>query len=418
MEKQSKIPALESFRHLSTSSLHPSPLTDSNTHYSCTSAALFKNTENAVLSLEQKTECSSNFVLYAKPKLEKIGAIQPPHISASKLKTEFSQLSKHLKKSSQMTLQAQELLQEWSLLFDSKEISDLADEFNKFVKLHACINSSLSERFENIAFKLKPLSKQEHKRNQDLFKSIKAKRNLEEFKKKSTDQVVISQLQDKIDYYFKAVVNSQTLLEKNVREDLRPSLFAYVFLMKRAGVGIDFLLRSTEYNINEFECMLKKGDSIYEANLNFTRSGMMLDIPEFKINNTVKSKNQTEDIYEYSEMNNSSFESVEEESNLNTSQQQEDHPYNFDAGLIPQHSNFHEPLGSKKAKNMYHVNVTKDAANITLETPLFRRRNLPNEQHHFDSTENHPTLNPSPTNPYVSKHMPNYLEEQHNAWNN
>ncbi|TID15733.1 hypothetical protein CANINC_004262 [Pichia inconspicua] len=278
--KLKKVPALEYFHYDSKTSLNPSPLTDSSCELESQSNIESPQTtaESAVLALEQKSEKTSNIALFARPRLEKIGAVNSPETNANRLKSQFSQLSKHFEKSGNLLLETQKSFEKWSKTFESDEIMKLSREIGQFLQLHDLMNKSFAERFDNIAFKLKPLIKQEFKRDEDLAKLIKSRREKEEISKKCRDQSVITQSENKVEYRYHAVRSAQTLLEKRVREDLRPSLFAYAYIMKNSSTATIKLLDSSTLDMKSFDNILTDKGNLIQAQLNFTRQGLLLDV--------------------------------------------------------------------------------------------------------------------------------------------
>lgn len=278
--KLTKVPALEYFHYDSKTTLNPSPLT----HSSCELEFQVNNenpqttAESAVLALEHKSEKASNIALFARPHLEKLGAVNSHETNASRLRTQFTQLSKHFEKSGNMLLTTQKSFEEWSKTFESDEVMKLSREIGQFLELHDLINKSFSERFENIAFKLKPLIKQEFKRDEDLAKLIKSRREKDEILKRCRDQSIITQSENKVEYRYHAVRSAQTLLEKRVREDLRPSLFAYAYIMKNSSKATVKLLETSTLDMKSFDNILSDKGNLIQAQLNFSRQGLLLDV--------------------------------------------------------------------------------------------------------------------------------------------
>ena len=279
-EKLGKIPPMEKLGSNNCSATHSptSNFTGTSLHSGC--GINSSNAERAIGHLERGKESITNLALLFRPKLEKIGAVTPGKASSKILWNDLRDLAKHLSKSSKLIDRNSKLLKDWAATFETDEISMLVLEYQKFALLHSNINKKLAERMEVLSSKVKPLNRVEIQRNVALAKYIKAKRSFEDFKKKSTDQATMAQLQNDVNYYSTSLKASQLSLEKTVREDVRPAIFAFAYAFKASTISINKICQETLLDFDEFERMIKNPDSIYESKLNLTGFDLLSGISD------------------------------------------------------------------------------------------------------------------------------------------
>lgn len=276
-----KIPAIEKFGKNNRSPLNPSPLLESDIDNDSNPTSIFKNTTSAVAALEKRNTLKSNSISGIVKQLEKIGALSPAEPTASQLKNEFAQVSTNLKKTCAVLDNTHQNFILWAETFESEEINELAKEFSKFLGLQKAMSDRFVERLDHISSRLKPVTKLESQRNKSLNKYIKSKKAYSDFKNKSTDQHTLSTLELQKQADFGKVLNDQALVEKSIRSNLRPSLFAYAYCMKQTKEAIEFLLKNTELNIDDFEKIIQNEDSTYEASLNLSKINLVEGTSEY-----------------------------------------------------------------------------------------------------------------------------------------
>lgn len=435
-----KIPAIEKFGRNNRSPLNPSPLLESDIDDDNSPTLIFKNTTSAVNALEKKHTLKSNGISGIVKQLEKIGALNPSEPNAAQLRNEFAQVSTSLRKTCAAIDSTHQNFILWAETFESEEINELATEFSKFLGLQNVLNDRFAERLDHISSRLKPVAKLEGQRNKSLNKYIKSKKALSDFKNKSTDQHTLSTLELQKQADFGKVLNDQALVEKSIRANLRPSLFAFVYCMKQTGEAIEFLLKNTDLNINEFEKIIQNDDSTYEAGLNLSKINLVKGTSEYLNKKGINYNEHKGNIYETQHQGSlSSLESSDgnnfcyENSTNNFAQcnlEKKEEKANYNNSLVTDEKNIDYSCDAKHNSNellftyktpiqlgdQYDIEFNK--ANNTLKSPLvqpakgFRSKNytlvksnvsednvtvkthpiykkdVPNEANNFQSNEN------------------------------
>lgn len=230
------------------------------------------NTQKAIETQEKKANENIGILSNLRPKLEKIRAVKPDEISAASLKSNFRKIAKHTQMANKLMEETNKNFCEWASKFESEEVSRLSFEFSKYMQLNYNMNAMISDRFDHIAFRLKTISKQESRRDEFIVKHLKAKRELEVFKKRSTDINVTSTIYDKLKFSSASLNSAQNLLEQTVRSSLRPAMFGYVYALNKYSLFIDDLANITTLDIDSFERKLEQHDSILREQLNISDS--------------------------------------------------------------------------------------------------------------------------------------------------
>lgn len=198
--------------------------------------------------------------------------MKPDEVSAANLKASFRKIAKQMQIANKLLDETNKNMCEWASTFESDEVSKLSFEFSKYLQLNYNMNEMIADRFEHIGFRLKTISKQENRRDQFVIKNIKAKRELDLFKKKSTDINMTSSIYDKLKFSTSSLSSAQNLLEQSVRSSLRPAMFGYVYVLNKYSNFINELSRSTTMDLRSFERKLDQHDSILREQLSISDS--------------------------------------------------------------------------------------------------------------------------------------------------
>lgn len=249
-----------------------SSLNQANSGESSPPIPCFTNTFKAIETQEKKIIESNGLLSNLRPKLEKFGAMKPDEVSAANLKASFRKIAKQMQIANKLLDETNKNMCEWASTFESDEVSKLSFEFSKYLQLNYNMNEMIADRFEHIGFRLKTISKQENRRDQFVIKNIKAKRELDLFKKKSTDINMTSSIYDKLKFSTSSLSSAQNLLEQSVRSSLRPAMFGYVYVLNKYSNFINELSRSTTMDLRSFERKLDQHDSILREQLSISDS--------------------------------------------------------------------------------------------------------------------------------------------------
>jgi hypothetical protein len=267
-----RVPAFEAIGPSSALSGYDSLSNNSNVSLNSPNITMIRNTLKAIELQDKRLSGSPAILGSFRPALEKIGAVSHDVNTAASLKSNYRKLAKQIAQTNKILLETNTALCEWSKSFSSPEVSRLAIEISDYMKVHYGLNALLAERFENISLRLKAIELKETRRDKLVVESARAKRELDDFKKRSTDSNTISTLADKYTYKTQNLVAGQDLLESAVRSELRPALVGYAYSMDIYAHHIIKLGTNTGIDLAEFERKLKESDSLLGAKLNMSNS--------------------------------------------------------------------------------------------------------------------------------------------------
>lgn len=357
------------------------------------------NAINMVQYFERQALNESNNAFSIRPQLEKIGALNvqlPP--SYSSVRTDMKKIAHDSDIVAKKMDSCRKHTAEWLNSFNSPEISEFAIEFEKFFQMHCEINRKLSKNLNYLASSLKCFNEVESKRNKDLTAFVKDVRMRNDLIKRGTNN--LRNLDYNIDRSKTALVVTQFNYEKEIRINLRRSMFSYVNEVASLGLQINTLTKDTKLDLNEFDqyenAKQYKLSNLSNSSIISDKSTSSLSLIKTKFSKHKKNEADTliqkydtslEGISPLSNdqsINSSDLSDIEqdEEEKINTILRSYDKGVHIDHNIPKFNNNF--------ARNQREFNNDFES---TLKHAKFTQRDIPNDTNMFESGDNYATIN-------------------------